>query len=382
MSPTLSRRSFLALGACTAAHATLGAQTPGMQPSGAHANVAELDRANIVADARAALSAPIQPPGSPDFHTEIEPNVVTAGALPRPRLVRTDAVALQNVSATVAALAAGFLLTRDDAYAQRAVAHVQAWFVTPATRLNPTFDQAGCAIGTSTGTPAGVIDLVPLAEVARALSFFSDALTPADLATIQTWFTNTQHWLNDNRQAYIARESKDHRASAHLLISSAVARFLRDETVLEDCRKRFRVHTLRNQVRSDGVFPQEVASPNPYRNTLFNFDLLGGACQLLSSQFDLLWDHELIDGVGMRIVAAYLYPVIAHPERWGFPADAQHFRDLPGRRPALLFSGRAYSRPEYVELWRSLPAAPPVSIAETFPIRQPALWTARAPHGF
>ncbi len=372
----LSRRAFVSFAAGTAAASGLRAQ-----PSAAHANVGELDRQAILTQAKAALATPVQPPPTPEFHTEIEPNLSTAGATSQPKLLRADAVALQAFSATVAALTAGFLITREDAYAQRAIAHLRPWLLTPATRLTPAFDLAGCTAGSRTGTPAGIVDLVPLAEIARALSFLTDALTPEDLRTLQAWFADVLHWLDDNRQAFIAREAKDHRASAHLLLVSAIARFLRDENTLEDCRKRFRAHTLRNQIRPDGIFPQEVATPNPYRNTLFNFDLLAGACQLLSSPFDLLWDHELIDGVGLRILAAYLYPVIAHPERWGFPADAQHFRDLPGRRPGLLFSGRAYSRPEYVELWQSLPANPPAAISDSFPIRQPALWTARAPHG-
>lgn len=372
----LSRRHFVYL----AAGALAQSQTPAT-PSIAHGNVAELDRATILSQGTAALTAPATPPPSPAFHTETEPNPNTAGLALHPKLNRSHAEALQTVSASVAALTAAFLLTREDRYSQHARALLQPWLIDPATRLQPAFDLAGCSVDGTMGTPAGIVDLVPLAELARALSFLTDAFAPDDLATVQAWFTDALAWLNTNRQAFIAREAKDHRASAHLLLSAAIGRFLRDENTLEACRKRFRTQTLRHQVRSDGVFPAEVATPNPYRNTLFNFDLLGGACQLLSSQFDLLWDYELIDGVGMRIVAAYLYPVIAHPERWGFTADAHFFRDLPGRRPALLFSGRAYSRPEYVETWRSAPPSPPASIADTFPIRQPALWTARAPHG-
>ena len=374
-----TRRSFLQL---SAAFVLTPRQTPAPSPSPTHANVAELDRANILAAAKAALAAPIQSPPSPIFHTETEPILTTAGATPQPKLLRADADALRFLSETVAALAAGFLLTHEDAYAGRAVAHLQPWFLATETRLEPSFDGAGCAAGTERGTPMGVVDLVPLAELARALSFLTDALAPADLTALQAWFAAALHWLQTNRQAFIAQEARDHRASAHLLLTAAFARFLRDDATLEDARKRFRTHVLRNQIRPDGVFPQEVATPNPYRNTLFNFDLLAGACQLLSSQFDLLWDFQLIDEVGLRSSAAYLYPVIAHPEHWGFPADAQHFRDLPGRRPALLFAGRAYNRPEYVETWLTAPATPPpTELAYSFPIRQPALWTARAPHG-
>lgn len=388
MSPSPTRRALLKTAAAALAHnvsagpASLLAQSPSV----AHANVVDLDRATILSQAKAALAQPVQAPPGKIFFTETEPHVTTAGALPRPHLIRTDALALQSFSTTVAALSSGFLATHDDLYATRALAHTHAWLLAPATRLTPSFEKAGCAPGSdpasAIGTPMGVVDLVPLAELARSLSFLTDALTPDDAEALQSWFTSALQWLQTDKQAFIAREAKDRRASAWLLLAAAFARFLRDENTLEDCRKRFRSHTLRNQIRADGVFPQEVATPNPYRNTLFNFDMLAGACQLLSSQFDLLWDFELIDGVGLRIVAAYLYPVIAHPERWGYPADAEYFRDLPGRRPGLLFAGRAYSRPEYVETWHNTPAAaPPEALAYSFPITQPALWAARALHG-
>lgn len=381
-----TRRSFLALAASASAALTLPAQAPSV----ARANVPEMEREHVLAEAKPALKTPIQtisaleaPHGNPgQFFSELDQN--PGSSTPSPKLFRAHADALRSFSYTVATLTAASLITSDTGYAKRAAEHIRAWLLTQGTRIQPSFEFAGCTPGTEKGTPAGVVDLVPLAEVARALSFLTDnaGFGEEDLEAIHAWFADLLTWLNENRSAFIARESKDHRASAWLLLAAAIARFNRDENALEALRKRFRAPTLRNQIRADGVFPQEITTPNPYRNTLFNFDLLAGACQLLSSPFDLLWDYELIDGIGIRVVAAYLFPVIAHPEKWAFVADAQHFRDLPGRRPGLLFAGRAYSRPEYVELWRSTPATPPPDdIADTFPIRQPVLWTARALHG-
>ena len=383
------RRRFLTLAGGATAASLLKAQTPSL----AHVNVAQLEHDRVLTEAKSALNAPIAPitvvpsphAGPQEFFSELEPDPRTADGTNVPALYRAQARALREFSAAMACLSAAFLLTSEPSYAATAGEHLRAWLLAPATRLTPSFDRAGCVSGTSVGTPAGVEDLVPLAELARALVFLLDssALTEDEWDGVRAWFRAANGWLNSNRAALIARDVKDHRASAWLLIVSAFARFSRDEAALEACRKRFRAPTLRNQTRSDGVFPQEVATPNPYRNTLFNFDLLTGVCQLLSSPFDQLWSYELIDGVGLRIVAAYLYPVIAHPERWAFVADATHFRDLPGRRPGLLFAGRAYDRPEYVELWQKLPAGPPPEgIAASFPIRQPLLWTARALHGY
>ncbi len=385
-----NRRSFLSMASCTMMASTLRAQTPSL----AHTNVAQLEHDRVLAEAKNALTAPIAPvtathplEGPADlFFSELEPDTPAGVNAPTP--FRAQARALREFSATVACLTAAYVLTNEPAYATRAGEHVRASLLNPATRLQPNFDHAGYDATSNTanptGTPAGIVDLVPLAELARALVFLLDspALTGEEWQAVHAWIKAAHDWLNSNRAALIARDRKDHRGSAWLLLAAAFARFHRDENALEAYRKLFRKPTLRNQIRTDGVFPQEVATANPYRNTLFNFDLLAGACQLLSSPFDPLWTYELIDSVGLRMVAAYLYPVIAHPERWGFIADASHFRELPGRRAGLLFAGRAYDRPEYVALWQQLPVMPLTSeIAGTVPIREPMLWAARAPHG-
>ena len=388
MKPALyTRRHALRLTAGTLAAGA--SRVRSQSPSLAHINVATLEHDRVLAEASTALAAPIAPitatvpPGGKphEFRSESEPVPGSSGSVTPP--FRAHARALREMSATVACLAAAYLLTGEAAYAQRAAEHVRANLLTPATLLAPEFDGAG-SNGSLKATPDGIVDLVPLAELSRALVFLGDseAFTANEQDALQAWFKSAYDWLNTNRASGIARDKPDHRGSAWLLLAAAFARFTRDENALEANRKLFRAPTLRHQIRTDGVFPQEVATANPFRNALFNFDLLTGACQLLSSPFDPLWSYELLDGVGLRIVAAYLYPLMAHPERWPFVADADHFRDLPGRRPGLLFTGRAYNRPEYVELWQKLPTGPPPeALAETFPIREPLLWTARAPHG-
>jgi hypothetical protein len=387
MSPRLTRRNFLALTGATLTSRILPAQNPT-----ARINVADSERPRILAEAPRALAAPITPlttatvPHAPPntFVSEVEPERGVSDPHTSSKLFRSHATALRNTSANVACLSAAYFLTKDEQYAHRAGEHLRAWFVTENTRMLPTGDLAGREYGSEAGTPTGMTDFAPLAELIRSTSFLVDsqALAEDELDLMNQWFLDFAAWLDTNRTAKLARDTRDHRASAWLLVRSAIARAARKDQDIEDCRKRFRTPTLRNQINDVGVFPQEVSTPNPYRNTLLNFDLLAGACQLLASPFDLLWDYDLQDGPGMRIVAAHLYPVILRPDKWGYMADADHFIELPGPRPALLFAGRAYNRPEYVDLWRKLDALPvPTNLAEAFPIRQPLLWTERAAHG-
>jgi hypothetical protein len=319
----LTRRNFLAASASTLIAARLRAQTSAI-------DVTAVERARILAAAPAALVA--------------------------------KPTTLADLSTTMATLAAAFLLVRDDKYAARALSLLNIL-----TAIKPSED---------------ILTLIPIAEIAVAIRFLVDSATTAQLSDFDAWILGIKLFLNADPEMTLARDRKDHRASAWLLIASAIARYQRDEHALDDCRRRIRKPTLRNQINLQGQFPEELATANPYRNTLFNFDLLCCICQLLASPFDLLWDYELPDGVGLRIAVATIYPSIADRNKWPGVADAEHFHELPGRRPGLLFAGRAYKRPEYVELWRSLPPEIPPALTASFPIREPLLWTTRALHGF
>jgi hypothetical protein len=116
-------------------------------------------------------------------------------------------------------------------------------------------------------------------------------------------------------------------------------------------------------------------SATPYRDSLFNLDLMAGVCHLLSTRFDSVWDYSLEDGPGMRSAIAYYFPFIAERSLWPYKADAQHFKELPGRRTSLLLAAHAYARPEYAALWKTLPPDPASpEILRTMPIHQPLLW--------
>jgi hypothetical protein len=349
--------------------------------SSAHVDVAAVEHDRVLAEAAVALKQPVSPltvihsPASDphDFYTEAE----------APKAFRAHAEALIDASTNISTLTAAYVLTRDDKYALRAGNHLYAWFVDPATRMNPQLQSAHATSTTVVTQAAGIVDGVPLAEIARSIQFLVDtaALAPPDLATTRAWFTSFLDWLNTSRIPAIARDTKDHTASAWLLLAAACGRLLGDDATLNACRHRLKTPTLRNQIDANGVFHHEVITNAPYRNSLFNYDLLAGACELLSTPFASLWTYELEDGPGLRSVAAFLYPMIHEPARWPYPADDFRYRQVPRRRPALLLAGRAYTRPEYVDLWRSLPT-PPVDdpLRASFPIRQPLLWTARPPH--
>jgi hypothetical protein len=151
-----------------------------------------------------------------------------------------------------------------------------------------------------------------------------------------------------------------------------------DDAALTTLRQRYKTVTIRAQITANGTFPHELTTANPYRLSLFNLDMLAAVCQLVSTRFESAWDYDLQDGPGMRAAIARHFPYIKDRGAWPYMAYATHFNDLPIRQPSLLFAARAYTRPEYADLWKTLPADTDIAeLQRTFPIRQPLLWVTR-----
>ena len=324
----------------------------------------------LATSAAAALQLPAAPITRPNIAAIDHDRILTAAKVPTPTPTTRktpDSDAFLAYTLSLPALAAATVVDPANAarYTEGASAQLKAWFVTPETRLptEPSYKEF-----------EPILDLAPLAETFVALPFL--ALDPDLADAVRKWSADYLTWLTTNRTALLARDAKSRHGTSWLLQTSAIARLTANDPILAECRHRYKTSTLRGQIDANGFFLHELPTENPYRNSLWNLDMLAGVCVLLSTRFESLWDFELQDGPGMRSAIARHAMSIKFREKWPYPSDATHFTQLPCRRPALEFAGHAYSEPDYVTLWRSLTPDQPADpdLLRAFPIRQPLLW--------
>jgi hypothetical protein len=297
--------------------------------------------------------------------------------------------AMRRLSIEVAALAAAWVLTNDDRYAAHARRHLRAWFVDADTRMNPNVQYSQAVYGHLTGRGPGVIDTIHLVEVARAaeLLYGRRAIPDDEFRAIAGWFIEYVRWVNTHPHGIEAKNAKNNLGTCWVMQVASYASLVasgasedRSEAAgyLEMCRTRFKTVLLPTQMASDGSFPLELERTKPYAYSLFNLDALSTICQMMSTPSDNLWTFELPDGRGMRRALAFMAPYIKDKREWPHPRDVQHHDEWPMRHPALLFGGLALDRPEYVELWKTLPPDSEVDeVVRNFFIRQPLLWLSR-----
>lgn len=285
--------------------------------------------------------------------------------------------ALMRLSIQVPALTAAWKITGKRAYADKAVEHLRAWFVNEKTRMNPSLNFAQAIKGRFTGRGIGIIDTIHLVEVARATEVLerSKVLTANDLEGVKKWFADYLQWMTTHKYGIDEREAKNNHGTCWVMQAAAFARLTDNKELLEYCRTRFKTVIVQNQIEKDGSFPQELRRTKPYGYSLFNLDAMATAAQILSTPEDDLWKFETTDGRGLKRAMEFMTPYIRDKKSFPKPPDVMYYDDWPMRQSSLLFAGVALQRPEYIELWKTLPADSNVEeIVRNFFIRQPVLW--------
>jgi hypothetical protein len=360
-------------------------------------DLASLDQQRILRAANAALasapatitafSSPRSSGGAHDFYSEGDywwPDPAHPGGpyIQRDGLTNPDNFVahrrvLVRFSVQVPALVAAWKITGDRRYAQHAAAHLRAWFIDPATRLNPNLQYAQAISGRSTGRGIGIIDTVHLVEVARAIDVLQagDVLSADEQSQINRWFTDYLQWLTTSKNGQEERDAKNNHGSCWLLQVAAFAHLTGDQQLLAYARERFKTVLLPTQLAADGSLPLELKRTKPYGYALFDLEALAALCQILSTPEDNLWRYATPDGRSIAKAIAWMAPYIRDKRRWPLPPDVMYDQDWPMRQSSLLFAGRALGKPDYLALWASLPADSEVEeVIRNFFIRQPVLW--------
>ena len=288
--------------------------------------------------------------------------------------------ALIRLGVQVPTLTAAWVLAQDRSYSDAAVEHLRAWFLNSDTLMNPNLQYAQAIHGRTTGRGTGIIDTIHLVEVVRSIPFLAESksLSSADYNGVKKWFTEYVDWLTTSKNGQDERDAKNNHGTWWVTQVAEFATFTGDEKLLSYCRDRFKAVFVPHQIAGDGSFPEELRRTKPYNYTLFNMTGLATICQILSNSQDNLFTFVLPDGRGLRKAMDYMFPYIKNKASWPNKPDVEYFQYWPIRQPSLLFVGLAFSNPEYIKVWQTLPPEPEVEeIVRNNPIRQPLLWVKR-----
>lgn len=286
--------------------------------------------------------------------------------------------AMIRMSRIVGAMTSQYLLTGEPKYAEKAMEHLRAWFVTDSTKMNPNMLYAQAIKGLYTGRGIGLIDGLHLIEAARSAYLLQNVpgVSANDVNEIKIWFTEFLNWMMTHEYGITEMVHPNNHGTCWAMQAAAYAQLTANDSVLDFCEHRLKEALIPNQMATDGSFPQELERTKPYGYSIFNLDAMSLLTQILyTAGYNQIWQFETTDGKGLRKAGAFLYPYLLNKPEWPYAPDVLYWNNWPVSQPALVLQGIAYNSKEYIDLWEKLEHDPEVEeVQRNLVMRYPLLW--------
>ena len=301
----------------------------------------KLDATAIGANARKALEVPVvtvvdkkRPSPSGDPHDYVSygrywwPDSASSNGLPfirrdgypnREQMAFGDQDRLNRMIDTIETLSQAWHLEHREDCARRAGEWIRAWFITPATRINPSFEYAQIHLGSdgNHGSNAGLIDTRIFTRLIDALRLLHDspAFAGNDEAAVHQWFSDYLRWLTTSRNGKLEHNAVNNHGSWFLTQLIAIARYLDRE---EDARRFAREDFARisNQFAPDGSQPLELVRQDGLSYCAFNLEAQFCIATLAAPLGVDLWHYEGTNGASLHRGLEFLRPYNTAPETW------------------------------------------------------------------
>jgi hypothetical protein len=285
--------------------------------------------------------------------------------------------AMIRLSQIVGSLASAYKITGDEKYVRQAFVHINAWFVNPDTRMNPSLLYSQAIRGRFTGRGIGIIDTIQLMEVAQGIIAMQNAgsIDKELLEAVKSWFADYLKWLTTHQYGKDEMNAKNNHGTCWVMQVASFAKLTGNTEILDFCRKRYKEILLPDQMAEDGSFPLEIKRTKPYGYSIFNLDAMTMICQILSDNKNDLWNWQTPDGKSIRKGIDFLWPFVADKSKWTYNHDVMYWENWPVAQPFLVFGASKFTEKKWLTTWSSLEHFPEVEeVIRNLPVRNPIIW--------
>ena len=276
----------------------------------------------------------------------------------------TDRDNLGRLGDAVATLGLAYACTGREEYATHASRLVRAWFLDPATRMNPHLQFGQYIPGINQGRGIGIIETRNLPELLDGVLLIatSPSWTKADEAGLQAWMRAYLTWLVDSSHGREEAKNGNNHETWYDVQVAGLALYTGQVDVARRAVEGARARVAR-QIEPDGRQPRELERTQSWHYSQFNLAAFFDLATIGSRVGVDLWNYQTADGRSIRKAVDFLVPYAAGERTWAFdqitPFSASTLH------PILRRGAVAWKQPAYRALADRIGGGTPTAILTT-----------------
>src|SRR6266404_3247148 len=232
----------------------------------------------------------------------------------------TDHRSLDQLESSVETLALAFYFKGDEAYAAKATQLLRAFFLDPATRMNPNLQYAQFIPGVNTGRGIGLIETRGLADVVDGIGLLagSKSWTAADQRGLEDWYSKFLQWMQESKNGREENAAKNNHGTYYDLQVTSFSLFVRRNDLAKQIIETAKQKRIALQIEPDGRQPLELVRTKAWGYSNGNLDGLMLLARLAENVDVDLWNYQTRDGRSIRRALEYLYPFSVGDQKWTY----------------------------------------------------------------
>jgi hypothetical protein len=223
-----------------------------------------------------------------------------------------DSETLSKFCTDVQTLSLAYYFSADEKYAQQATRELRAFFLEPATRMNPNLNFGQGIPGINDGRNFGIIETRHLVNIPEALALMNGSKSvDAGLTTgVKSWFKSFTTWLTTSPVALPEGTAKNNHGTFYDTQVVDFALFTGNDVLAKSILQKQTWPRVAVQFAPDGAQPLELARTRPWNYVSMN--LQGWVrLALLAPHAGLdLWHYTTPDGRSLRQAVDWFRPYL------------------------------------------------------------------------